>query len=175
MQWKNFQSLRGIEGEVDFILKDFSIKDRSVNSVALNLLGIFNLKNVLGKLINFDLSIDEYTSTILNRVEGDILFNKSKARLLSPLFVDTNVAKMKWVGQIDKNYKGELQNLDLNLDLRVRVGENIPWYAAILGGLPAVAGSAVITEIFEEDLNDLSHYQYEVVGTLNKPIVNRTN
>jgi uncharacterized protein YhdP len=111
----------------------------------------------------------------LNRVEGEILFNKSKARLLSPLFVDTNVAKMKWAGQINKNYKGELQNLDLNLDLRLRVGENIPWYAAILGGLPAVAGSAVIAEIFEENLNDLSNYQYEVVGTLNKPIINRTN
>ena len=175
LQWKNFQSLRDIEGEVDFILKDFSIKDGSVNSVAFNLLGIFNLKNVLGKLINFDLSIDEYTSTTLNRVEGEILFNKSKARLLSPLFVDTNVAKMKWAGQINKNYKGELQNLDLNLDLRLRVGENIPWYAAILGGLPAVAGSAVIAEIFEENLNDLSNYQYEVVGTLNKPIINRTN
>ena len=149
--------------------------DGSVNSVAFNLLGIFNLKNVLGKLINFDLSIDEYTSTTLYRVEGEILFNKSKARLLSPLVVDTNVAKMKWAGQINKNYKGELQNLDLNLDLRVRVGENIPWYAAILGGLPAVAGSAVIAEIFEENLNDLSNYQYEVVGTLNKPIINRTN
>ena len=73
---------------------------------------------------------------------------------------------MRWVGQINKNSKNKLDELDLNLDLRVRVWENLPWYAAILGGLPAVAGSAVINEIFEEDINNLTNYQYEVLGTI---------
>ena len=57
--------------------------------------------------------------------------------------------------EVGTYYKNKLDELDLNLDLRVRVGENLPWYAAILGGLPAVAGSAVINEIFEEDINNL--------------------
>jgi uncharacterized protein YhdP len=59
------------------------------------------------------------------------------------------------------------------LDLRIRVGENLPWYAAILGGLPAVAGSAVINEIFEEDINNLTNYQYEVLGTISEPKLKR--
>ena len=50
---------------------------------------------------------------------------------------------------INKDYKNSLNELDLNLDLRIRVGENLPWYAAILGGLPAVASSAVINKVFE--------------------------
>ena len=75
--------------------------------------------------------------------------------------------------KLKKNSKNNLDNLDLNLDLRIRVGENIPWYAAILGGLPAVAGSAVINEIFEEDINNLTNYQYEVLGTISDPKLKR--
>ena len=154
-------------------MKDLTIKDSISDSLALNLLGVLNLRNILGKLANLDLSIDEYTSTQLGRVEGDLLFSKSKLRLASPLFIETNAAKMRWVGQINKNSKNNLDALDLNLDLRIRVGENIPWYAAILGGLPAVAGSAVINEIFEEDINNLTNYQYEIVGTISEPKLKR--
>ena len=173
LQWRELSTLSHLEGDSSFILKDLLIKDSIPDSLAFNLLGVFNLRNILGKLANLDLSIDEFTSIQLGRVEGDLLFNKSKLRLASPLFIDTNAAKMKWVGQINKNSRNELDDLDLNLDLRIRVGENLPWYAAILGGLPAVAGSAVINEIFEEDINNLTNYQYEVIGTISEPKLER--
>ena len=102
-----------------------------------------------------------------------MLFSKSKMRLATPLFIETNTAKMKWVGQINKNLQNNLHSLDLNLDLKVRIGENLPWYAAILGGLPAVAGSAVINEVFAEDINDLTNFQYEVLGTISEPKLER--
>ena len=173
LQWKELSSLSNIEGESKFILKDLLIKDSISDSSAMNLLGVLNLKNILGKLANLDLSIDEFTSTKLSRVEGDLLFSKSKMRLTSPLFIETNAAKMKWVGQINKNSQNNLHGLDLNLDLRIRFGENLPWYAAILGGLPAVAGSAVINEMFAEDINDLTNFQYEVLGTISEPKLER--
>ena len=173
LQWTELSSLSNIEGESNFILKDLLIKDSFSDSRAINLLGVLNLKNILGKLANLDLSIDEFTSTKLGRVEGDLLFSKSKMRLIAPLFIETNAAKMKWVGQINKNKQNNLHDLDLNLDLRVRLGENLPWYAAILGGLPAVAGSAVINEMFAEDINDLTNFQYEVLGTISEPNLKR--
>ena len=92
----------------NFILKDLVIKDSISDSLAFNLLGVLNLRNILGKLANLDLSIDEFTSMQLGRVEGDLLFSKSKLRLASPLFIETNAAKMKWVGQINKNSKNNL-------------------------------------------------------------------
>ena len=173
LQWKDLSSLSNMEGESNFILKDLLIEDSISDSRAINLLGVLNLRNILGKLANFDLSIDEFTSTKLSRVEGDLLFSKSKMRLAAPLFIETNAAKMKWVGQINKNSQNNLHELDLNLDLRIRFGENLPWYAAILGGLPAVAGSAVINEVFAEDINDLTNFQYEVLGTISEPILER--
>ena len=175
LQWQNLKRLQDIEGTLDFILKDLVVTNQATNSIALNLLGVLNLKNILGKVANLDLTIDEFTSTKLNRVQGDLVFSQSKARLASPLFIDTNAAKMKWIGQINKNAAGELSQLDLSLDLRVRIGENIPWYAAVLGGIPAVAGSALISEIFENNINDLSNYQYEVSGVLNAPKIKRMN
>ena len=173
LQWKELSSLSNMEGESNFILKDLLIKDSFSDSRAFNLLGVLNLRNILGKLANLDLSIDEFTSTKLSRVEGDFLFSKSKLRLSAPLFIETNTAKMKWVGQINKNSKNNLHDLDLNLDLRFRIGENLPWYAAILGGLPAVAGSAVINEVFADDINDLTNFQYEVLGTISEPKLER--
>ena len=169
LQWKELSSLSHIEGGSTFVMKDLVIQDPFSNSLAISLLGVLNLRNILGKLANLDLSIGEFTSTQLSRIEGDLLFSKSKLRLASPLFIETNAAKMRWVGQINKNPKNILENLDLNLDLRIRFGENLPWYAAILGGLPAVAGSAVLNEIFEEDINDLTNYQYEILGTISEP------
>ncbi|MBD63431.1 MAG: hypothetical protein CMD68_05045 [Gammaproteobacteria bacterium] len=175
LQWKDLSTLSYIEGETDFILKDLFLNYSSSNTLAFNLLGVLNLRNILGKVANLDLSIDEFTSTQLSRVEGNFLFSEKKLRLSAPLFVETNTAKMKWMGQINKNYKNSLDELDLNLDLRIRFGENLPWYAAILGGLPAIAGSAVINEIFEEDINELTNYQYEVLGTISNPKLRRIN
>jgi len=175
LQWQNLKRLQDIEGTLNFILKDFVVSNQATNSIALNLLGVLNLKNILGKVANLDLSINEFTSTQLNRVQGDLVFGQARARLATPLFIDTNAAKMKWIGQINKNSSGELSALDLNLDLRVRIGENIPWYAAILGGIPAVAGSAIISEIFDANINELSNYQYEVLGSIETPKIQRTN
>ena len=173
LQWRELSNLSHIEGGGNFIMKDLVIQDSFSDSLAFSLLGVLNLRNILGKLANLDLSIDEFTSTQLSRVEGDVLFSRSKLRLVSPLYIETNAAKMKWVGQINKNSKNNLEDLDLNLDLRIRFGENLPWYAAILGGLPAVAGSAVLNEVFEEDINDLTNYQYEILGTISEPTLER--
>ena len=175
LQWKNLKRLQDIEGNLNFILKDLLVTDKKSNSMALNLLGVLNLKNILGKVANLDLTLDEFKSTKLNRVEGHLVLSKSKARLASPLFIDTNAAKMKWTGLVNKNLNGELSQLDLGLNLRVRIGENIPWYAAVLGGIPAIAGSAIIAEIFESNIDNLSNYQYEVSGSLEAPIIQRIN
>ena len=62
LQWRELSTLSHIEGEVNFILKDLLIKDSIADSMAFNLVGVLNLRNILGKLANLDLSIDEFTS-----------------------------------------------------------------------------------------------------------------
>ena len=80
---------------------------------------------------------------------------------------------MKWVGQIGKNSSGELDSLELNLSMRIKISENIPWYAAIFGGVSALAGGVVIENIFEETIENASTINFQVFGTINKPNIQR--
>ena len=112
--------------------------------------------------------MSEYARTELGRVEGNLIFNKESARISNAFFVETNAAKMAWSGKINKQ-NGYLDSLDLDLSLRIRLQENLPWYAGIIGGIPGVAGSVIFNELFQSELNDLSNYQYKVTGQINSP------
>ena len=67
------------------------------------------------------------------------------------------------------------EKLNLDLSLRFKISENIPWYAAIFGGIPAVAGGVVFENIFEDAIEDISTINFEVQGTIDEPIINRLN
>ena len=82
---------------------------------------------------------------------------------------------MIWKGKILKNDKGLLDQLDLSLDMRLKVSENIPWYAAIFGGIPALAGGFVIENIIDERLDDASTFKFDVTGSVNEPKILRLN
>ena len=80
---------------------------------------------------------------------------------------------MEWNGFIVKDDEGTFKELDLNLSLKLNLQENIPWYAAIFGGLGLAAGTAIIGNVFEEQINEISTIQYRVKGTLEKPRLER--
>ena len=168
MQFEDLVKLKDIEGNISILGKELYFEDRIADSAALNLIGVFNLKRLLGKVINLDLSLNEYARTELGRIEGNLIFNKESARISDAFFVETNAAKMAWRGEINKQ-NGYLDSLDLDLSLRIRLQENLPWYAGIIGGIPGVAGSVIFNELFQSELNDLSSYQYKVSGPINSP------
>ena len=47
--------------------------------------------------------------------------------------------------------------------------ENIPWVAALAGGLPVAAGTYLISKVFEDQVNQLSSGVYAVSGDLDNP------
>ena len=49
--------------------------------------------------------------------------------------------------------------------------ENIPWVAALAGGLPVAAGTYLVSKVFEDQVNQLSSGVYSVTGSLNEPQV----
>ena len=80
---------------------------------------------------------------------------------------------MKWIGEINKNENGELDALNLDLSMRLKISENIPWYAAIFGGVTALAGGVVIENIFEDTIENASTINFQVFGTIDKPNIKR--
>ena len=60
-------------------------------------------------------------------------------------------------------------------EMRLKVSENIPWYAAIFGGIPALAGGIVFENIFDERLDDVSTFKFKVMGSIEEPLIERLN
>ena len=131
---------------------------------------IFNLNGIVEGL-------DDVSNNILNinRAAGKFIIGKNRALISSPLILETDEASMKWVGEIGKNSFGELDELDLDLSMRLKISENIPWYAAIFGGVTAIAGGVVLENIFEDAIEDVSTINFEIYGTIDEPNIKRLN
>ena len=156
-------------------MKDFSLSSFLPNSNILNIVGIFNLRNILGKVANLDLSLQEFAQTEINRLETNIIIDEDSLFIRDQMVLDTNSAKMLWRGSINKNDSQHLEELDLYLKMRLRVGENIPWYAGIFGGLPVAASAYIFREVFESDIDEATTFEFDVVGNINNPQIKRIN
>ena len=56
----------------------------------------------------------------------------------------------------------------MNLVFDSNISQNIPWYFALFGNIPAAAGAAVISNLLEQDGNKLFSAKYEILGTIDK-------
>ena len=171
IQWIGIDQLKNIEGNVDFLLKDFKSNTEIPNSAFLRALKIFNL-NAIIENINNETNIAS-PNLYINRAEGNFYIGQNRALISQPIKIETSEAKMRWQGDILKDPDGLLDNLNLDLEMRLKVSENIPWYAAIFGGIPALAGGMVLENIFDESLDDVSTFKFKVTGNIDNPEIER--
>ncbi len=175
LKFNEYKDFYNLQGNIDILLKDFSLSSFLPNSNILNIVGIFNLRNILGKVANLDLSLQEFAQTEINRLETNIIIDEDGLFIRDQMVLDTNSAKMLWRGSINKNDSQYLEELDLYLKMRLRVGENIPWYAGIFGGLPVAASAYIFREVFESDIDEATTFEFDVVGSINNPQIKRIN
>ena len=71
------------------------------------------------------------------------------------------------VGALDTNR----ETIDGELSVTLPLVDNIPWVAALAGGLPVAAGAYLASKIFEDQVNRLSSGVYEVTGDIAQPNV----
>ncbi len=171
IQWIGINQLKNIEGNVDFLLKDFQSNTEIPNSAFLRALKIFNL-NAIIENINNEANIAS-PNLYINRAEGNFYIGQNRALISDPIKIETSEAKMRWQGDIFKDSEGLLNSLNLDLEMRLKVSENIPWYAAIFGGIPALAGGMVLENIFDESLDDVSTFKFKVTGNIDNPEIER--
>jgi len=171
IQWISLENLKNIEGNIKFLIKDFESKATLPDSTLLKALKIFNL-NAIIENINNETSITS-SNLYINRAEGNFYIGKNRALISNPIKVETSEAKMRWLGEIVKNSDGLLNELSLDLEMRLKVSENIPWYAAIFGGIPALAGGLFFENIFDERLDDVSTFKFKLSGSIEEPIIER--
>ena len=169
IQWNNLLELKNIEGNLDFLAKDFQINQDNPNSALLNLVGLLNIQSFFD---GYDgSSTDEYIK--FKRGSGSIIFSKKYGRIVDEFSFEADFGNMDWNGFIIKDDSGLFKELDLELSLRLNLQENIPWYAAIFGGIGMAAGTAIIGNVFEEQIEEISTIEYKVNGALDSPKLDR--
>ena len=169
IQWNNLLELKNIEGSLDFLAKDFQINQSNPNSALLNLIGLLNIQSFFD---GYDgSSTDKYIK--FKRGSGSIIFSQKYGRIVDDFSFEADFGNMDWNGFIIKDNSGSFEELDLKLSLKLNLQENLPWYAAILGGFGVAAGTAIIGNVFEDQIKDISTIEYSVKGPLNSPNLER--
>ncbi len=173
IQWISATQLKNLEGRIRFKIKDLESNTSLPDSALLNAVKVFNL-NALVSSLSDETSFNS-SKLIISRAEGDFYIGQNRALLSKPIKLETAEAKMSWTGEILKNNNGLMDELDLSLEMRLKVSENIPWYAAVFGGIPALAGGFVLENIIDERVDDASTFKFKITGSIDEPKIIRLN
>ena len=168
IQWNSLDTLTNLEGRINFLIKNLTLDANIPETTFLKALKIFNLNGIIE---GFDGNSNN--SLNVNRALGKLIIGKNRALITTPIVFETNESYMKWIGNIGKNNQGELDKLNLDLSMRIKISENIPWYSVILGGMPALAGGALIENIFEDTIEEASTINFQILGNIKNPNIKR--
>lgn len=159
-------ALNQVEGDVDFDVRDGQFLRASGSAQGLlKLVGAINLDTLVRRLqFNFSdlvqegLSFDSATASF--NINDGIVYFRDK-----PITVKAPSSAFTLAGQVDL----EASTIDAELIATLPVASNLPWVAALAGGLPVAAGVFIASKVFENELDRLSSAVYEVKGPLNDP------
>lgn len=158
-------TLADSQGEFSFSFKDGRfLKTSDAASGTLRIFSIFNMANIVRRL-KFDFRDVFKKGIYFDRMRGGINLAEGQLALSSPLDVHGPSSRFQMTGGI--NLLTEVP--DLRLVATLPVGSNLPWVAALVGGLPAAAGVYVVSKVFEEQMDSFSSAVYEISGTIQEP------
>ena len=132
----------------------------------LKVLGLINFDTWLRRL-KFDFSDLFSTGVNFDNMEGGLAFEAHQIRFDEPIVVTLPSGKLRLLGQTNLVE----ETIDARLIATLPVGTNLPWIAALAGGLPAAAGVYITSKLFEKQVDRISSISYKITGDLNNPDV----
>ena len=150
-------------GLVDISGNDISYTDTTFTVDALRVLSLIDIRSRLLNILNADFERLDQNNFFINSLNGKFFIDSSGYANIDQLKMDFDVGKAELSGTISSVDKS-FDNFKLEMIFDSTISENIPWYVAILGGLPAAASAVVVTEVLEEGLSDITRTKYSVSG-----------
>ena len=157
-------SLAATRGQAKLELNNGSFLPVSANATGpLRFISIFNLAGLVqranvNQLFDPGLTFDKATGDL--SLDGErVVINKFAIR--------------NGGGSLDLggNFDIASEVIDAELTVTLPLVENIPWVAALAGGLPIAAGAYLASRVFEDQVTRLSSGVYSVTGPVNTPEV----
>jgi uncharacterized protein YhdP len=137
-----------------------------VSSGATGAVRVFSLLNLAGLFGRADVTRIFDPGVAFRSAVGEFEFSPGNVEIPQFNIVGTG-------GGFNFNSKIDLvtEMIDGELVVTLPLVENIPWVAALVGGLPVAAGAYLVSKVFEDQFLSLSSGVYAVKGNLNAPEV----
>ena len=130
----------------------------------LRLVSLLNFDTWLRRL-RFDFSDLFNQGVSFDHLRGGLAFADGTVRFDDPIVATMPSGRVRLLGSADM----VREQLDARLVATLPVGTNLPWVAAVLGGLPAAAGVYVTGRLFRRQVDQLSSLSYRVTGPWDDP------
>lgn len=153
-----------LAGVVDVTLREGSFLPVPAGATGfLRILSLFNLAGLFERA-NVTRLFDP--GVAFREARGELVFDRGHIAI--PQFVvDGSGGGFEFDSDIDLIS----ETIDGELVVTLPLAENIPWVAALAGGLPIAAGAYLASKVFEDQVKSLSSGVYSVSGELSQPSV----
>ncbi len=159
-------SARALRGEVALQITKgaFHRTSGAATNVAMKLIGLINFDTWLRRL-RLDFSDLFASGVAFDEVKTTLAFDTGTLNFAQPVKVDLPSGKMRLEGRADLI----AETIDAHLVATLPVGTNLPWIAALAGGLPAAAGVYLTSRVFDRQVDKISSLGYRVSGPWEDP------
>ena len=161
----SFRDIASYGAQLTLSGKNLSYNDSSFNIPALRVLSLIDIQSNLTNFLSADFERLNQDSFVVDNFDGELYFDSEGYVNIKEINLNFDVGDAKINGIITSDLK-EFDTFNLDLDFFSTISENIPWYVAIIGGIPAAAGAVVVTDILEEDLIEISKSSYKINGNI---------
>lgn len=135
----------------------------------LRLVNIFNITDSFEKVTNLDFRKLYKRGFSADSVKGKFKITDKNLQIKEPIVLKSGSSEFSWTGDISRDQKGNLDNLNLEVIMTLPLREYLPAYALILGG-PLTAGIVYIAgKAFERNLDKLSSGKWKIQGAISEP------
>lgn len=161
----SFRDIASYGAQLTLSGKNLSYNDSSFNIPALRVLSLIDIQSNLTNFLSADFERLNQDSFVVDNFNGELYFDSEGYVNIKEINLNFDVGDAKINGIITSGLE-EFDTFNLDLDFFSTISENIPWYVAIIGGIPAAAGAVVVTDILEEDLIQISKSSYKINGNI---------
>jgi uncharacterized protein (TIGR02099 family) len=158
--------VRALRGEIALQIRNgtFRRDAGAASSAAMKLIGLVNFDTWLRRL-RLDFSDLLASGVAFDELKTKLAFDAGTLRFVRPVKVDLPSGKMRLEGSADLI----AETIDAHLVATLPVGTNLPWIAALAGGLPAAAGVYLTSRVFDRQVDKISSLGYRVTGPWEDP------
>ena len=153
-------------GNLSLIGKDISYDEEAFNPGALRVLSLIDVRANLLDFINLDFDKFNENNFLIDSMKGSISVRSKENIDINKIDLSFGTSEAVIEGSIGTT-DNRLDTLDLDLIFLTNISQNIPWYFAIIGGIPAAAGAAIVTEILDAEIENISSTKYNISGNVN--------